>query len=382
MSSTRNGRSRIRSCLALALSMAATVNSASAAIKTFDGGPSGTGFAWNTATNWVGDAALASGDEVLIDNSTLATLPGAMSTLSITLSDLVFNTNNTTGVGVNETTGVGTPSNRTLTISGSGGGVATLGAGGAIGDLILLGTNATSNTVTLGGNLGSGSFDLILKFTTSGNINVVGAGATLRLDVSSYDTSNANATGLTKTGAGTLVLGSKTGTDKLGDSNFANGITIAAGRLKLGASNRIASKPIVLSGGTFDTSGYNETVGTLSLQGNSIIDLGTSASASALKFSASNGTAWQTGKQLEIRNWSGTLNTAGGSDQLFVGTTASGLTPAQLSQIKFNINGSLYNAAISSNGEVYAIPEPACVALAGGAVMALLARRSRRNRVS
>jgi len=362
--------------LALVLIVAGVGGTAPAATKTFDGGASGTGVAWNTATNWVGDSLPTTSDEILIDNSVLATLPNPFTTQSLTVGAVIFDTNNTTGVAVNES---GT-TNRTMTLSGGGGSSAAIAAGGATGDLIVLGTNATTNTVTVGGNLGAGTGGLILKFAATGNINVVNSGATLVLNLNSFGTDN-NCTGLTKTGNGTLVLESSS--TELGNYAAFTGLTITAGTLKLGAANRIATKPILLAGGTLHTGGFNETVGTLQLLNHSVIDLG--AGASVLNFSASSGVSWTSGKILEILNWSG-AQAGGGTDQLKIGSNDTGLTADQLSQIRFvnptGLDSGTYFASQLSTGEVVPgalIPEPASVGLLGLGAVGCLVRRSRRK---
>jgi hypothetical protein len=59
--------------------------------------------------------------------------------------------------------------------------------------------------------------------------------------------------------------------------------------------------------------------------------------------------------RLSIRNWSGSTN-GGGIDQIFVGTTAQGLTAAQLQRISFynpeNLLPGTYPARILSTGEI------------------------------
>jgi hypothetical protein len=54
-----------------------------------------------------------------------------------------------------------------------------------------------------------------------------------------------------------------------------------------------------------------------------------------------------------VINWNGNPS-GGGAEQLKFGTNQSGLTPAQLSQIRFRVDGStnLYSAKILNTGEV------------------------------
>ena len=92
-------------------------------------------------------------------------------------------------------------------------------------------------------------------------------------------------TSLTKEGAGTWILAG---------ANTATGdITVTEGTLGIGADNRLGDTArLVLNGGTFSTGGFDETVGTLLLSADSIIDLGNNVSGSALAFSNSSGETW------------------------------------------------------------------------------------------
>jgi hypothetical protein len=115
-----------------------------------------------------------------------------------------------------------------------------------------------------------------------------------------------------------------------------------AGTLRLGAADRIANASnLVLSGGTFSTGGFNETLGTLGLATTSTLDLGNGASS--LHFADSH---------LLAPNWAGLLTVANwtNGDHLFVGASTAGLDPSQLSQIAFLGFGP--GALISTSGEV------------------------------
>ncbi len=127
--------------------------------------------------------------------------------------------------------------------------------------------------------------------------------------------------GITKTGTGTVVLAS---------SNTYTGLTsVAAGALRLGASDCIAdASGLRLTGGTFDTAGYSETMGSLDVDGNAVIDFGNAASV--LRFAASGAQTWD--GTLTLLNW--TRSSYGvGVDRLYVGDSAGGLTQAQLAKI-------------------------------------------------
>lgn len=147
--------------------------------------------------------------------------------------------------------------------------------------------------------------------------------------------------GITKTGTGTVILAA---------SNLYTGTTaVASGTLRLAASNRIAdASPLRLAGGTFATSGFSETLGDLDVDGDATLDFG--SGNCVLTFAASAGQTW-TGTLL-IRNWSGST-AGGGTDQLFVGTSAGGLTQAQLKKITSPTGQSARQLA---TGEVVLLP--------------------------
>jgi len=148
--------------------------------------------------------------------------------------------------------------------------------------------------------------------------------------------------GVTKTGTGTVVLAA---------SNSYTGLTtVAAGTLRLGASDRINdASGLRFTGGTFDTAGFSETMGELDVDGAAVIDFG--AGSSALRFSASAGQAWS--GTLTLRNWSAS-SFGGGADRLYVGTSSGSLTAAQLAKI---VRSDGRKVTQLSTGEVVPVPE-------------------------
>lgn len=113
----------------------------------------------------------------------------------------------------------------------------------------------------------------------------------------------------------------------------ATALDIQGGTLLLGADDQVTSTTnLLLNGGELGTEGYSNTLGSLTLNERSSIDLGSGSSVLQIADSSSN--AWGSGT-LTIENWSGNLS-GGGSDQIFVGTSGSGLTAGQASQIRFS----------------------------------------------
>ena len=146
--------------------------------------------------------------------------------------------------------------------------------------------------------------------------------------------------GLTTTGAVVLAA----------SNTYTGTTTVASGTLRLAASDRIAdASALRLLSGTFATAGFSETLGTLDVDGAAVIDFG--SGSSVVRFAASAGQTWD--GTVAIRNWSGSKS-GGGTDQLFVGTSAAGLTATQLGKI---IPPSGYTVQQLPTGEVVLKPK-------------------------
>jgi hypothetical protein len=87
--------------------------------------------------------------------------------------------------------------------------------------------------------------------------------------------------------------------------------------------------------------------------GNSSLNL--PSGSCVLRFANSSAVTWASDGRLTILNWSGSTN-GGGLQQVFFGTSASGLTAQQLSQVQFSnpagLSAGTYSARILSDGEV------------------------------
>jgi len=105
-------------------------------------------------------------------------------------------------------------------------------------------------------------------------------------------------------------------------------------------------------------SGNYPRLGKLSVtSGNSMLDL--QSGSTTIRFLDSHDTTWDS--ILVVTNWSGSTN-GGGTDQVFVGTSAQGLSAVQLAQIRFANPAGLpadnYSARILATGEVVPVVRP------------------------
>ncbi|MDB6138309.1 MAG: autotransporter, partial [Verrucomicrobiaceae bacterium] len=257
---------------------------APAATLVFDGGSAGTGTTLDTAVNWAGDVLPGTTSEVWFNNT--FTPPAQLTTTaSLVWGDLIWNSATSSAITLN----TATATSQTITLSGGGGSTEALAQGGAAGDLIVLGSNATASSLSIGGNAGVGTGRLNLVLGTAGNFDVVNSGEAL--NISSIIS---GAFSLNKTGAGTLSLG---GTSTFGGATGFN-FTLTAGTLNLNAVAALgnAGNTLIINGGTLDntsgaaltTSAYKQTwngdfafTGTNSLNlGAGVVSLGTSAGTS------------------------------------------------------------------------------------------------------
>ena len=176
-----------------------------------------------------------------------------------------------------------------------------------------------NNALTLGGNFinNGGTF-------TAGSSNITLAGTA------------------TQSIAGFSTTGSVSSTKTAGTATFASAISGAAYTFN-GNGGTLKTGP---------TTGFNVTgSSTLTLSDNASLTLG--SGAHNVSFANSSAASWTSGKMLTISGWEGTLGgTAGTAGRIFAGSTSSGLTAGQISQIQFFIAGSTYSAMILPSGEV------------------------------
>jgi fibronectin-binding autotransporter adhesin len=185
---------------------------------------------------------------------------------------------------------------------------------------------------------GAGAMQVAAANTFSGNTTVEEGNLTVFGDNALQNTGNVVITG------GTLLLNRSTnGTSSIVNdaANFVLGNSTGGGTLKLDV-------------------GIDEQVGTLTLSGNSTIDLN---EVGTIRFLASASIGWEAGAELSIRNW------ISGSTGIFVGTVSdsTSLTTGQLAQIRGYGPGDvdLGLASFGTDGELIfsPIPEPGTVAV-------------------
>jgi autotransporter-associated beta strand protein len=277
-----------------------------------------------------------------------------------------------------------------VSFTGGGNPTLSLGASQVAASLNSVG-GGTTGTVTLGSNtltVGAGSGNTDFK----GSIG--GAGNLIKDDASTQVLSGTNAyTGTTTVSGGTLeVQGSLSGT---------TAVTVnTSGTLLLNS----AASPIIntaatmtVGGGTVkidnSLSNTNQTFGSLTLTGTSILDFGTGSAGNTMTFSS---LSFSTTK-LNVYNWSGSAYGAGVADigslgdtqdrLLFTGTTSIGTSGDN--RIEFFSDSGITSlgfgqeVAFGSQFElvpITAVPEPATTALIGSiALCALIGYRERRR---
>lgn len=307
--------------------------------------------------SWAEHVIPTSRDEAVFD----VVKSDIFSTGALNFGNIVWNNNTSASIAL-KAKGI----TRYLTLSGDVVGEATIKAGGAEGDLLLMGESSKSNTLKFEALKGNG--ELQIKLDADGNFNVLNAEATL--DMSIVVTGDKS---LTKTGEGTLIFGAS--------NTYTGATTIKSGTLKANATNALgATKVIDVQGGSLlvaasDTlndkadilignaklemvgKDITEYVGALTLTGNSVIDVreleGTN---NALHFASSFlEQGWAKNTSLSIWNWD-----SSDTNHIYFGTDSKGLSETQLQQISFYSdfgNSFIGNAFISNTGEITTIPE-------------------------
>ncbi len=232
---------------------------------------------------------------------------------------------------------------------------ADLGGGNAGTAFNLLG-NATfgASTGGLSGNItiNNAPFTLTLAGGTTQLLGVVSGPGGLSVNGGTTTLGGAAANtlaGLHTVTAGTLALGKPAGKNAI-----AGNISVAGGAvLRWNAADQIANAAMVTLAGTLDFAGSAETLGALQLSGSGEMRMG--GGSAAVHFASSSAQTW-TGS-LVIRQWDG------GSEGVFFGANATGLTAGQLAQISFadpaGYAPGTHPARILATGEVVPDAAPA-----------------------
>lgn len=200
-------------------------------------------------------------------------------------------------------------------------------------------TAASSPTIptVLGGTL-SGTGDLLIDSSATTTLS--------RIEGSTPNTLS----GTFQVNGGTLILAKDPGTTAIPGQVLLNGTTRGA-VLELKNSNQVADDSGVTVNGTIGgvlrTGGTTETVGTLTVQGHALIDMG--AGSGALHVAASSGNAWNPASTLVIEKRSDT-------NRIYFGTDATGLSAAQIDNTRLKdpagMPAGFYSVSIASDGEV------------------------------
>jgi hypothetical protein len=158
---------------------------------------------------------------------------------------------------------------------------------------------------------------LAAVISVSGNLNAEAAVCTPATSVINYTGTTAQTIGTVFPGFSMKIANSSTSGVSLTASNIAS----------------ITSATNLELAGNMSSGGFNQTFGAITLSGNSIITLG--SGSHALNFPDCSTSFWDPTKTLVIKGWTGTPGASGTAGKIFFGTTAAGLSTAQLGAISF-----------------------------------------------
>jgi autotransporter-associated beta strand protein len=308
---------------------------------------------------------------------TLGTDSASTGVLNVTAEFFLANRTNTAQLT--------SPANGTFTING---GTANVNA-----DIVDASTSGDASTRTTVINLLGGKLNMMghaIGSDTARISSVIFPDAGQSATLANLGGSGINGAGLTLDNTGTLIVegaNAYTGPTTIhhgtlivtGTLDGTTSLALAEGTLRLGASNRIAdAATLSLTTGTFDSAGFNETLGAMTLGGFAGLELG--SGSSVLHFADSSATTW-TGL-LSIFHWSGSP-AGSGLDQIFFGNNAAALTPSQLALIQFidpfGAGSGNTGARLLPTGELVAIPEPSSFLCLLGASAIFAVRRRRKS---
>jgi autotransporter-associated beta strand protein len=285
--------------------------SAQAATRTWDGG--GGDANWGTIFNWDGNVSIPA----TTDDATFGTGFGSGTTISLNGDRTVNSLTIDTSVGI-------TIANNTLTLT----------AGSLTRNSTASGDQIISSVVTLGANA---------------VWNIQGAGT---LTVSGRIFESGGGTSLTKSGSGTLIVGSSAG-----QNFYTGGTTLSGGTLRLGDNDALGPGGFRFGGGILNANNKSDfDIGVLTLTASSTLNLAADSTPGFLNFSSASG--WTGGTLLTINGWSGTAGAAGTDDRIFMQANPGATILGQI-----NFTGYAPGAAWVGSEIVPAVPEPVNVAL-------------------
>ena len=291
-----------------------------------------------------------------------------------------YNHSGTNGVTVNQggtlSVAIGSRLSMDRDINSVGGTITSVGAGDGSGSsytmrdsqgAIYTFTSAMDGTATTFSAQGIGLAGPVTFNVTDGN-------GAVDLDVTGNMIDNFGTGHLNKNGAGTMRIS--------GNNTYTGTTTLNAGTLLLGASHTLSdSSAFTLNGGRLATGGYSDNTGVASQTSSSIIDMGSGAS----QLTFADISSW-TGV-LQVWNWTGSILTFGGTDQLIFTANSSSL---DLSNVQFYSNNGLTQIGLGAvfqsdgsgtgYGELVPVPEPGAIAVTGLLSLAILQRETRRRR--
>ncbi|MES2310315.1 MAG: autotransporter domain-containing protein, partial [Verrucomicrobiota bacterium] len=248
-----------------------------------------------------------------------------------------------TTVGTLLYTGSGETTDRVINLAGTSGGAKLDQSGTGLLKFSsdLTATGAGAKTLTLqGSSAGAGELAGVIVDSGGGATSLAKSGT----DTWTLSGTNANSfTGTLQVNGGILVMNKTSGVNAIGNITAT---VNSGGTLQWLTSNQVGnSATMVLNGGALNFNGKSETMGTLDLDASSSLTFG--SGAEAVVFSDSSALNWGA--------FTLTINSfTNGIDTLKFGTTAAGLTAAQLAQLSFLELGGV-GGQIDLNGFVTAL---------------------------